>query len=93
MRHKTFLINPEVLRRKHRDLKISRMEHKAGEIMMVFGGAYHSGFNCGFNIAEAVNYATLEWLKELTTVRFCKCFRKSVKGEIESILYNLEQSK
>ena len=57
--------------------------------MIVFGGAYHCGFNCGFNIAEAVNYATIDWLKQLTEVKFCTCFRKSVKGEIESILYNL----
>ena len=42
---------------------INKIEHKAGEIMMVFGGAYHSGFNTGFNIAEAVNYGTTDWLK------------------------------
>ena len=30
--------------------------------MVVFPGAYHHGFNYGYNIAEAVNYATLNWL-------------------------------
>ena len=60
--------------------------------MMVFGGAYHTGFNTGFNIAEAVNYGTIDWLGELLAVKVCKCFRKNVQGEIESILYNLENS-
>jgi len=74
------LINPELLLRNHSGIKITRVEHRAGEIMIVFGGAYHSGFNCGFNIAEAVNYATLDWLKELTAVQFCTCFKRSVRG-------------
>lgn len=71
---------------------INKIEHKAGEIMMVFGGAYHSGFNTGFNIAEAVNYGTTDWMEELQNITFCKCFRKNVRGEVESILYNLENS-
>ena len=71
---------------------INKIEHKAGEIMMVFGGAYHSGFNTGFNIAEAVNYGTTDWMEELLNINFCKCFRKNVRGEVESILYNLENS-
>jgi hypothetical protein len=45
------LIKPELLLERHPSLKISKIEHRAGEIMIVFGGAYHSGFNLGFNIA------------------------------------------
>jgi len=57
--------------------------------MLVFGGAYHCGFNCGFNIAEAVNYATVDWLKKLINTRSCGCAKRSVKAELEYILYNL----
>lgn len=32
------------------------------EFVLVFSGAYHSGFDCGFNCSEAVSFAPLEWL-------------------------------
>ncbi|MED6110772.1 hypothetical protein PIB30_045873 [Stylosanthes scabra] len=32
------------------------------EFVLVFPGAYHSGFDCGFNCSQSVNFAPLEWL-------------------------------
>jgi len=36
--------------------------HKAGEFMFACAGVYHMGFNVGFNIAEAVNFANNAWI-------------------------------
>lgn len=34
-----------------------------GTFIVTFPQAYHCGFNCGFNCAEAVNFATSDWLQ------------------------------
>lgn len=69
------------------------MEHKAGEFILVFGGAYHCGFNFGCNLAEAVNYATLNWLKKLPGCQSCKCAKDSVKVLNSAVLSHLEKCK
>lgn len=57
--------------------------------MVTRAGAYHSGFNYGYNIAEAVNFALPRWLT-LSNVGSCKCANDSVRINMPVFLNNLE---
>ncbi|XP_021887589.1 probable lysine-specific demethylase JMJ14, partial [Carica papaya] len=53
-------LSPSVL--KDEDVPVCRAVQQPGEFVLTFPRAYHSGFNCGFNCAEAVNVAPVDWL-------------------------------
>lgn len=46
--------------------------------MISRAAGYHSGFNAGYNIAEAVNFALPAWLNIADQAKSCKCVRDSV---------------
>ena len=45
--------------------QIYRTNQCAGEFVITFPRAYHSGFNQGFNFAEAVNFCTMDWVRRV----------------------------
>jgi len=87
IRHKTFLINPLLLIKN--GIKIHKCVQKPGEFVITFAGAYHAGFNMGYNCAEAVNFALPKWLDMGLKAKSCKCDKDNVKIDINYFISNI----
>ncbi|XP_062020227.1 putative lysine-specific demethylase JMJ16 isoform X2 [Rosa rugosa] len=53
-------VSPSTL--KSEDIPVFRCVQRPGEFVLVFPGAYHSEFDCGFNFSERACFAPLDWL-------------------------------
>lgn len=61
-------------------IPVYRCVQYPGEFVLVFPGAYHSGFDCGFNCSEAVSFAPIAWLLHGQNVveLYCEQRRKTL---------------
>jgi len=96
LRHKNTLVHPAVLLAN--GVRVRKVVQQPGEFVVLRASGYHAGFNSGFNIAEAVNFALFKWVEEVAPkVKFCSCVRDSVKinmsGFCETLLAKLKASK
>jgi jumonji domain-containing protein 2 len=71
LRHKTKIFSPTQL--KNHAIPFTTAVQQPGEFIITFPGAYHAGFNHGFNIAEAVNFAFRRWINIGRKAQHCRC--------------------
>ena len=91
LRHKTVFINPYFIKELRPNLDIRKTVQNEGEFIVTMNSGYHMGFNCGFNIAESVNFATPDWLPDFPKFKNCKCQKNTVFIEPEFFAENLEK--
>lgn len=72
LRHKTFLISPSQLMSSY-NIKVNKIVHHPGEFVITFPYGYHSGYNLGYNCAEAVNFGLESWLEYGRVAKKCEC--------------------
>lgn len=73
-------------------IKLVKCLHEENSFMISRASAYHSGFNFGFNIAEAVNFALKDWLNIGNKVNYCKCIKDSVSIDMRLFYTNLGEN-
>jgi hypothetical protein len=71
IRHKNTLINPSNLMQI--GIRLKKLTHYPGEFVISRAAAYHSGFNSGYNLAEAVNFALPSWIELGRKAGICGC--------------------
>ncbi|XP_062179908.1 lysine-specific demethylase JMJ18-like [Phragmites australis] len=93
-------LSPSVL--KSEGVPVYRVVQKPGEFVLTLPRAYHSGFNCGFNCAEAVNVAPVDWLphgqcavelyreqRRKTSISHDKLLLKTAKEAVRQLWMNI----
>ena len=71
LRHKAIMISPKLL--EANGVRVQKVVHEAGQLVIVWPHAYHCGFNHGFNMAESTNFAIKRWVEYGKRFRDCVC--------------------
>jgi len=62
-------------------------QQREGEFIITYPYGYHGGFNAGFNIAEATNFASKKWIESGLMSSVCDCsFDDTVQIDMEPLL-------
>ena len=91
LRHKRTLVSPAVL--KKAGIPFTTTIQYPGDAVITFPGSYHFGFNTGFNVAEATNFAVPEWVAYGRIANVCLCRPDSVRidmGKFEKLMQQYE---
>ncbi|KAK9828707.1 hypothetical protein WJX72_001637 [[Myrmecia] bisecta] len=83
-RHKELLISPQMLQA--HNIPVVKVTQYPGEFIINYPGAYHAGFNHGYNCAESTNFATRSWIGIGAQARVCDCHSDAVKIEMRMFL-------
>lgn len=87
IRHKNTLIHPRNLIKQ--GVRLKKCTQYPGEFMISRASAYHAGFNAGYNLAEAVNFALPSWIEIGRNAGVCHCNNDSVRIDMEQFERNL----
>ena len=83
LRHKAVMISDKLL--EMNGVKVNKMVQEERNMIIVFPHAYHAGFNHGFNIAEAANFALPRWVEYGKRFRDCLC-----RGKVNEVSISMD---
>jgi hypothetical protein len=89
LRHKQSVISPSILTNTY-GITISTAIQEAGEFVITWPGAYHAGFNHGYNCAEAVNFALEDWIPLGQVSKPCLCDAQRALINMDYFVYQFE---
>jgi hypothetical protein len=72
--HKRLVLTPDFLQRLiDKGVSVTVLVQRPGDLVVTHPLAFHGGFNCGPNLAEAINLATPSWAAAAPHYRVCRC--------------------
>ncbi len=84
------MMSPEKLKKE--GVRVYACDQRANEFVVTFPKAYHSGFNHGINLNEAVNFALPDWIfDDLESVRRYQHFGKPAVFSHDQLLITVSQ--